>query len=286
MALSLTLPQIGDKSTTKDYIISVLGYDWPLSAKKVYNLIKKKYGHDVTYQAVYKTIHELIEKGVLEKKSNEYQINLKWLKDLHSYTEVIETNYYTKNRLKLIEGIKDAKKEGNINVLTFETFFDVEKYLYYLQKQYILSSKSKEVICVHHNHEWRPLFYLRAEYNWIKKVKGLGHQTYILCAGNTVIDRWCADFYRSIGCNVKLNTNCASTCELIVFGDVIIQVYLPSEIKSSIKGIFSKLKDVSKINQKTLIESIFEKKTDIKVIINKDYDLAEQIKKDTISNFC
>jgi len=285
MALNLTLPQLGEKYTTKDYIISVLGYDWPLTIKKIYNLIKKKYGHNVTYQAIYKTVNELQNKNVLEKKSQGYQINLKWLKDLHSYTEVIETNYYTKNRLNLIDGIKDARKEGNINILTFETFFDVEKYLYYLQKHYILSSKNKEVICVHHNHEWRPLFYLRAEYNWIKKLKDLGHNTYVLCANNTLVDKWCSDFYKSIGCKIKLNAKCASTCELMVFGDVVIQIYLPKIIKDNFKKYFSNIKDAKNIKQKVLIDNIFEKKTDIKVIINKDKEIAEQIKKDTLSYF-
>lgn len=285
MSLNITLPQLGEKATTKDYIISILGYDWPLKIKKIYHLIKKRYGHNVTYQAVYKTVTELHSKGVIEKKDIGYQINLKWLKHLHGYTEVVETNYYTKNRLNLIEGIKDARKEGNINVLTFETFFDVEKYLYYLQKHYILSSKNKEVICVHHNHEWRPLFYLRAEYNWVKRVKELGHKTYILCSNNTLTDKWCADFYKSIGCSIKLNVNCTSTCESMIFGDVVIQVYLPSEIKKCLKKQFSKLKEINKINQKLLIESIFEKKTEIKVIINKDPELAEQIKRETLSYF-
>jgi hypothetical protein len=285
MALNITLPQLNEKSTTKDYIVSILGYDWPLTIKKVYNLIKKRYGYNVTYQATYKAINELKSAGVIEQKEDGYQINLKWLKNLHGYTEVVETNYYTKNRLKLIEGIKDAKREGNINILTFETFFDVEKYLYYLQKHYILSSKSKETVCVHHTHEWRPLFYLRAEYNWINKLKESGHKTYVLCAGNTPVDKWCADFYKSIGCNIKLNVNCASICELMVFGDIVIQVYLPSGIKKYLEKQFSKINDMGKVNQKLLIENVFEKKTDIKMIINKDAELAEQIKKETIGYF-
>lgn len=285
MALNLTLPHLGEKATTKDHVISLLGYDWPLTIKKLYHLIKKKYGYSVTYQAVYKAVNELYKHGVIEKRAEGYQINLKWLKHLHMYTETVETNYYTKNRLRLIEGIKDARKEGNINILNFETFFDVEKYLYYLQKHYILSSKNKETICVHHNNEWRPLFYLRAEYNWIRKITELGHKTYVLCAGNTLVDKWCAGFYKSIGCNIKLNVNCASTCELMVFGDVVIQVYLPSSIKSILKKEFSRIKDIGKLNQNSLIKNIFEKETDIKVIINKDSEIAEQIKKDTLNYF-
>jgi hypothetical protein len=285
MALTLTLPQIGEKATSKDYVMTILGYDWPLSVKKIFNLIKKRHGHNVTYQAVFKAVGELSRDGVVEKKKEGYQLNLKWLKDLHSYTEVIETNYYTKDRLKLIEGIKDAKKEGSINILTFETFFDVEKYLYYLQKHYILVSKGKEIVCVHHSHEWRPLFYLRAEYNWMRKLLSLGHKTYVLCAGNALIDKWCSDFYKSIGCNIKLGVNCASTCELLVFGEMVIQVYLPSTLREEMDREFAKTKDMNSINLKELAENIFEKKTDIKVIINSDKEIAEQIRKETVKQF-
>jgi len=153
------------------------------------------------------------------------------------------------------------------------------------KKHYILSSKGKEIICIHHNQEWRPLFYLRAEYNWIRKLGELGHKTYILCAGNTLVDKWCANFYKSLGCSIKLNINCASTCETVVFGDILIQIYIPNEIKKGMQKYFSKIKGMEKINQKLLIDNIFEKKTDIKVIINKDAELAEQIKKDTLSHF-
>src|SRR4030043_224159 len=225
MALTLTLPQLGEKASTKDYVITILGYDWPLSIKKIFNLIKKRYGHNVTYQAVFKAVNELVASG------------------------------------------------------------DVEKNLYYLQKHYVLSSKSKEVICVHHAHEWRPLFYLRAEYNWIRKLVGLGHKTYVLCAGNSLIDKWCSDFYKSIGCHIKLNVNCASTCELMVFGDMVIQVYLPSIIREEMEKEFSMIKELNRIDQKGLVESIFEKKTDIKVIINNDKDIAEQIRKESLRHF-
>jgi hypothetical protein len=285
MTLTLTLPQLGEKASTKDYVITVLGYDWPLSIKKIFNLIKKRYAYKSTYQAVFKAVGELLADGVIEKKQEGYQINLKWLKNLHGYTEVIETNYYTKDRLQLIEGIKEARKEGSINILTFETFFDVEKYLYYLQKHYILATKAKEIVCVHHSHEWRPLFYLRAEYNWIKKLSGLGHKTYVLCAGHSLLDKWCADFYKSIGCSIKLGANCASTCELMVFGDSVIQIFLPSTLREGMDKEFSRIKSMNNISLKALAENIFEKKTEIKVIINTDKEIAEQIRKETMKLF-
>jgi len=287
MVLSLILPQSGKKAATKDYIITVLGYDWPLTPKKIHNLLKKKYAHAVTFQAVFKTIQMLCNEGVLEKKKQDkqftYQLNMKWLKELHRYTEVIETNYYTKNRLKLIEGIKDARIEGNINILTFETLFDVEKYLYYLQKQFIHATNKKSVICTHHNHEWRPLFYLRAEYNWQSSLLSKYHQTYTLCAGDTPVDRWSAKFYRSIGCRIKTNTNCAGTNEMMVFDDYVIQIFLPQELKTAMDKFLDK--PVESLNHKQLIRKIFEKKTEIQVVINRDRKIADQIKAETLKHF-
>jgi len=278
MALNFTMPQIGKEATTKDFIITVLGYDWPLTAKRIHNLIKKKYGYSATYQAVYKTLMLLLREGVIEKNQSGYQLNLRWLKELHRYTEVIETNYYTKNRLKLIEGIKDARQEGNINILTFETLFDVEKYLYYLQKQFIHGCSRKQTICVHHNHEWRPIFYLRAEYNWQHKLRTLGHLTCILCRGSTKHDREAANFYKSLGCRIKTNANCAGTNELMVFDDFVIQVFLPHEIKEEMDRHLAK----GRLNHGEMINKIFEKKTEIQVVINRDKKIAEQIRKDTL----
>ena len=285
MALSLTIPEPGEKASTKDYIITLLGHDWPLPTKRIFHLIKKRYGHHVTYQAVFKTLQELLAKGIVEKSPEGYQINLKWLKYVHTYTEMIESNYYTKNRLQLIEGIKEARKEGNINVLTFETLFDVEKYLYYLQKHYILTAKKKETICVHHAHEWRPLFYLRAEYNWIRKIRERGHQTYVLCAGDSFLDRWCAAFYAQTGCQMKLKVNCANPAELMVFDDIVIQVYLPQGLKEEMEKQFLRIKDMQKMDHSFLIRHIFEKKSEIQVIIHKDAKLAEQVRTATMKEF-
>lgn len=285
MAFNIILPSIKKKATAKDCIIYLLGYDWPLTAKKLYASIKKSFGLSITYQAVYKAIQELVQEGVVEKKENSYQINLKWLKELHSYTEIVQTNYFTKNRLKLIEGIKEARAEGNISLLTFETLFDVEKYLYYLQKHYILNSKEKDAICVHHNHEWRPLFYLRAEYNWVRKVKQLGNKTYVLCASKTALDKWCAGFYKRIGCNIKLGVNCANLCELMVFGDYVIQVYLPKAIKDGFSKNFNNIKNIEELELTKLFSDIFERKAEIQVIVNKDKKLAEQIKENTLAYF-
>src|SRR3989338_533868 len=285
MSLSLSIPQLGGKNTTKDYVISVLSYDWPLSIKKIFNVIKRKFGYNVTYQAVYKTVNELMKDEVIKKSEEGYMLNLLWLKQIHDYTEITQANYYTKSRINIIDGVKDSKIEGNLQVLTFESWFDVEKYLYYLQKSYVSNSDKKNAICVHHNHEWRPLFYMRAEYNWIKKLISRQNKVYFLCANSTATDSWSAAFYRKMGVKMKTNVRCAETCEIVVFGDTIVQIYVPPELQKSLHQVFNKAKNVADIDVRWLISNVFEKKTDIKVVVNKDAKIAEQIINQTVSRF-
>lgn len=268
--------------STKDQILNILSYDWPLSIRRIYYFLKKRYSRNVTYQAVYKAINQMLQEKILVKTKEGYQLNLGWVKEIHNQTEIIRVNYFSKQHAALFDNTSDSEA---IRVFIFKTLFDVEKYLYYLQKNYVLKSKNKEIICVYHAHEWRPLFYLRAEYNWVKQLSKLGHRVFTLCSGNSVIDKWAADFYRSIGGNIELGERCTETCEMMVFSDLVIQVYIPLELRESLDKEIRKIKSLKGVNHSLLIKNIFEKETEIKIVINKDETLASQIKKQTLAKF-
>lgn len=267
------------KKTTKDNIINILSYEWPLSARKVFYMLKKNYGQSITYQAVYKALSQMLDDKIIKKSKNSYSLSLDWVKDIHDQTEIIRVNYFSENHTSMF-----SNKEF-IRMLVFKTWFDVEKYLYYLQKNYITKSKKKQVICYHHCHEWRPLFYLRAEYNWVKKLRKLGHKTYTLCAGNQFTDKWSKNFYEKAGAKIKLNAKISETSDTLIFGDLVIQIYIPLELKQALKKELKKIKSLEDIKPVKLISNIFEKKSQIKVIINKDEKLAEELKNQTLSKF-
>lgn len=270
------------ENNTKEKIIEILSYDWPLSMKKIYYILKKRYNSGVTYQAVFKSINELTKNSILEKSEKKYKLNLSWVKDIHDQTEIIRVNYFTEKHTSLFN---DSDSNESLRIFIFKTWFDVEKYIYYLQKNNILNSKKKETICIHHTHEWRPFFYLRAEYNWIKKLKEKGHEMYIVCSGTHLLDEWSKNFYRSLDCNIKLNIKMSETCETIIFSDLIIQIYLPYKLKEKLEKELKKVKKIQDLNIKKMIEEIFEKNSDIKVIINKDQKLADELKQQTLSYF-
>ena len=283
MSFSLTLPSLEKGASVKDYSISVLSSDWPLTAKKLHAAIKKRFGKNMTYQAVYKTVKELVEEGVLMQNKEGYEISEDWVKKLHSFTEIVSSNYFTKQKTTAIEGLKEARKEGEINVLTFETYFDTEKYLYYLQKHSIFTSKNK-VICMHHLHEWAPLFYLRAEYNKAVAAKEQGIKIYRICSGNSPADKWAASFYRNMGYYAKIGVNCADVCELLVVGSTVIQIYLPAELRAKLSMLLGK-KKFEDVDIKRLASEVFEKKTSIEVVISNNEKIAGQIREKTMAYF-
>lgn len=276
------MEMLASRKTTKEQIIGILTYEWPLSIRKIFFLLKKKHQRKFTYQAVYKAINQMKEDKILEETKEGFRLNLEWVKEIHNETEIIRVNYFSEQRASIFE--RDAES-SEIRVFIFKNWFDVEKYLYYFQKSCLSRTNEKKEICFHHAHEWRPIFYLRAEYNWITQMMKKGHKFYTLCSGNSEIDRWSASFYKSMGLKIKLNEKSAESSELLSFSDYAIQIYLPLELKQALDSEFKKAKEIKDLDLKKLIKEIFEKPSEIKVIINKDKKLSSEIQKQIISKF-
>jgi hypothetical protein len=267
--------------STKEKIIDILIYDWPLSLRKIYYILKKR-GSKITYQAVHKAVRQLLEEGKLRKSPEGFAINLDWIKQVHDQTDIIRVNYFSKKRSFLAGS--EGRKES-IQTFVFDNWFDLEKYIYYLQKSTLKKFSDKRSICIHHNHEWRPLFYLRAEYNWISTLRKEGYKLYTICAGKTVVDQWSKKFYEKIGNKVLTGVKLNSPAEIIVFGDLVIEVYIPFELLDSLNKYFSKLKSIDDVDYELLISDIFNKKADIKAVINHDSRLSDEIRKHLTSHF-
>ncbi len=267
MSLELILPQIDNKSSSKDMIISVLVDEWPLSIKELFSKIKKEFRFSGTYQAVFKSVKELQKKKVLVKTGEKYELNLSWVKSLQSFTETVETNYYASKKLK---EILDKNKKGEDTVLmNFNSIFDAEKYLYYFVKNELKKSTPTKVF-FEMNNLWKVLFYYRAEYNYYTKLEKLGHQFFFLTSGKTQIEKEAIDFYKKL--KIKVKQTKISTTDTIVFGDYYIQIFIPEELKERIDLLLEKK------NYFELIK-ILDEENIIKVIVHKDKGLAEGIGK-------
>ena len=278
MGFNILIPDIANKpSNTKDAVISILTLEWPLSLRNIFYKIKKQYGYSSTYQSVYKAVKELCEMGVLKEKDKRYEIDINWIKGVQSFTDIVETNYYAKEKIQNLSGIKDSKLGEDIMILNFETIFDAEKYLYYFMKTELFKNKN-DTVCFQMSSEWRPIFYLRAEYNYYKRLIKKGHKFYFLCSGNSYIEDISKKFYKSININYK-SIKSQGTNDFMVFGDYFIQIFIPEDLRSKMR-LYLENKDILK-----LLEEVLQKKSSIKLIINKDSALSKQIKSQIKSKF-
>ncbi|MGD9275815.1 MAG: hypothetical protein PVJ67_01435 [Candidatus Pacearchaeota archaeon] len=278
MTFDLIVPELSAKpKTTKDAVITLLSFEWPLSLRQIYFRIKKQYGYSATYQSVYKAVNELYSKNVLKKFDKKYEINISWVKKLQSFTDIVETNYYAKEKVKTLSGVHKSNKGEDFIVLTFETIFDAEKYLYYFIKNELIKTKD-DVVCYKTANEWKPIFYLRAEYNYFKKLGKRNHKFYFINCGSSWIEEQLAKFYSLIGVNHKTVKQTVSN-DSIVFGDYFIQIFIPENLKEKMKKYLKK-KDVF-----NLLREVLEEKSIIRVTMNKDKNLAEEMRKHFLKEF-
>lgn len=278
MVLSIIIPELNNKpGNTKDAIISILTIEWPLSLKGIYYKIKKRYGYGCTYQAVFKAVKELLEGKILVEKDKKYEINTEWIKRVQSFTDIVETNYYAKERIRNISGINDSSQKEDIAVLNFDTIFDAEKYLYYFMKSELLKTNNDDV-CYQTNLEWRPIYYLRAEYNYYNRLKKRSHKFYFVCSGKSEIEQMCEKFYKSIGVNYRFTKEKFSS-DVLVFGEYFISIFIPEELKARIRILLDR-KDIMK-----LLREAMDSKSSIRVVVTRDSALAEELKKKIVKDF-
>jgi len=81
-----------DANSTRALIIQYLSINWPDSTKKIHNYVKRC-GKLITYQAVHKTVKELIKERILEKQSEGYALTMHWIKTSKTYFSNLERDY-------------------------------------------------------------------------------------------------------------------------------------------------------------------------------------------------
>lgn len=93
--VNISLLEMGrtKKRNVREAVISILGRNFPLTIRKIYNQVNKEYHLGVTYQAVFKILKELTEDCIVQKENKEYRLDMNWIKQLENELEVIKHNY-------------------------------------------------------------------------------------------------------------------------------------------------------------------------------------------------
>lgn len=96
--ITIKLPSIqGKEKTVSEIIIALLTQEWPLSMKGMQNRIKRKYGLEVSLQAVHKATRKLQTEQILARTNNYYKINPDWLNKIHKFSSTVRKQYSKKD---------------------------------------------------------------------------------------------------------------------------------------------------------------------------------------------
>ena len=283
MGYNLSIPNISSKSIkVRDMVFSVLAFEYPLTAKKVYNRIKDRYKSPVTYQAVYKSIKLLEDEKCLDCSNNEYKINKSWITDMKKFIISLESAYENKKSLN-IENANYNSLGKDVNIVNKWSYYSSEEYIFEMLQKTIKDSKTPpKSIFIHTHHLHHPLIY---SFNLLNSIFSKYGNIYMLIKGNSQIDRWCKRaFEQNLNPKILLGTNCTNNIEYVIFGDVVIEIRIPSSYWKQLNEFYSRYKFVSTMDMQELY-LLFQKNVDVQLIIYKNNKLANQLKEEMLSKF-
>ncbi|MBI2530144.1 MAG: hypothetical protein HYW05_03295 [Candidatus Diapherotrites archaeon] len=268
------LPQFGSKAgSTKDAIISILSEEWPLTAKQIYNKLRRQQAIGISYQAVHKTLNTLQSHRIIASQGMAYLLDNEWIKNIKEFSEHLETAYALN---------EPQNPNANPLNLMFNSVYDVDKFLIGFGKKEI--SGKKEVLCLHWTHFWIPLFMFMEEYRQMNEILAACN-TYSITRGNTAIDRQFCNFWRKKGIHAKCGVDSASTIDMVIYKDIVAEVFYPQAIKYEIDKVYERASGANDIDADGFFRNVFEKKVRIPVVINRNKGLAQFLKKQTLSYF-
>jgi len=129
-------------NTTRELIIKVLSIEWPLSTKEITSRVQKISSKSLTYQAIHKTITQLVNNGIILKSPNKkLQLNMEWIINIEKFGTTLHTNYTDKQKVDL----KELYKETQVNLI-FENPLELGVFLcntFFI----ILTQRIKPLLC-------------------------------------------------------------------------------------------------------------------------------------------
>ncbi len=246
MSMKLTIPIMGKPKTVKDTVIGVLSREWPLTARKIYNKVRKTYGLDVTYQAVHKALIEMLEENVLMREGRDYSISIEWVRNNKQFYERLE-----------------AKREGSghptpedifneeVTKLEFENLYDY--YSHILEFSWYIAATPDPIthriegpVSAQLYHIFWILAATKNQEEGLRYIMKLSPESYFVCKGDTTTDRLLAKYFESLGANVKTGVKCAELCDILAGGGIVIQTYFTRSLKRELDTLYKNFGNVTK----------------------------------------
>jgi hypothetical protein len=281
MSLQISLP-LGNKGGVKNLVFTILTHEYPLKLIQLTNFIRKRYGKQVTFQAVRKAVLELIEEGVLVREENSFLINKEWIVESKRIIDELYTEIYQeKSKPKKFDSINDE-----ISVFTFSSLNEMMKFWEGLIIHWFKNFKKGDdnVNCYQGAHGWEGILHPDTEKRMMEQLKDKGIKSYALFTSNTQLDRIIANFYKQAGVRSLISKSSSKfdkTYYVATYGNLIVQTQYPKELTERLDIFFKKNRKLENLDLGVLSD-IVNKKIEIKLSVTKNIAMAKQINQSII----
>ena len=271
--MGILIPVVEENKNVKDLLIATLANSPPLTIKKLHSQLKKKYSVGATYQAIHKAVTSLVSQGVIARKYKVYSLNPNWISNLSQFVDELKRN------TSKYSGIVESRQEGQTQILIFTSFEKAQEFKKEMQKEFFEQKHSSPpVYAGEDSHLISPLINSEKSLGLLNLVNAAKAKIYVAVCGDSVIDKWCANYYRDGGLSVRTGVPCANKCDVFVIGDKIVQIYSPEKLKEKLDKIYNSAGKISDVSVPQLYNDIYKKKVKIKVVITQNAELAEHIR--------
>lgn len=279
MSLQITLP-FGNPTSTKNLVFSILSHEYPLRIVELSNLIRKRYGKSVTFQAVRKAVLELVQDKVLVQEEKQFLINKAWVKESKEHLDrLYQLLTQTKTQPATIDSL-----QGEISVFSFTTLHDMMQFWYSLMDEFLERMKPGDVNSYQSAHAWEAILYANQEQSIMKKYGGKKIKSYFLTTGTTPLDKQFIHVYKKLGMVCRQAPSMKSfdrTHVIGTYGEMLVQVQLTDDMARRLDAFFRKTKSLEDMNLLELTK-IAETTTTVKMTVIRNEAMAKQINKSII----
>lgn len=269
-----------EPETTKDMLISALSDEFPQNLNKLRNYLSKHYKKSISYQGIYKELNQLIEKGAVLKENKEYILNKEWILNINKYSENVYLKYEHKIK-HTIDKVLKLKEEGDALTLTFNSYYEVDKFFIDLLMDFNKHFEETEPILMHYKNNWWPFLYNKEEFEFMHSLKS---KIYTLCITSSEVDVWACDFERSLGLNVKIIDKKTPLWMFYLFGPLVINHISEGKTSHKIRDYFRENKRLNSMNLSPLLELLHTPEK-IKVIFIRNSSIRNGLLEEINENF-
>lgn len=279
---------VNEKSSTRDKIISILVSHSGENTKKINSILKKQFSLNVTYQAIHKTLKQMVEEGIIKYENKGYIISKLWIESLSQFISQIKSVSESKSKESTHYIISPT-----LETIECDTFQEMLKYFFQFREEYFNKIDSipfdKRIICYHGPHMQVAINQPRAEYEFMDRLEQNKTQVFCLIKGKTLVDKWNERFYNSQKTQsylVKTGANCSSISEVWIYPDKLVEIFFSDKLWTYFNDLYINIKKIEDINFSKVIEKLYEyNDVPIKILVHKDKSIINLGIKETLKQF-